>query len=1025
MKKFLVMLMSVIMILSCIVFVPTSAASTEGITFSVENLYTTKNAWETFPLTYEAEVKFPEGTSADERGGVIVGNYSKSGKFCTNFAIYDAGAPRIYIIDNGGTVRDFTFNEVSVYTGDWVHVAVTLDIPAKTATCYINGVVAQTLAIDFDELPIDYEGRKMCVGGDLRSGNKQSFKGSMRGVTLYSDVRAADEIKSDAAGEIGTDGLIAAYRPDPENPYVIWDGVDGNLNVYLPRPASTEGITFSAENLYTTKNAWEKFPLTYEAEVKFPEGTSADERGGVIVGNYSKSGKFCTNFAIYDAGAPRIYIIDNGGTVRDFTFNEVSVYTGDWVHVAVTLDIPAKTATCYINGVVAQTLAIDFDELPIDYEGRKMCVGGDLRNGNTQSFKGSMRGVTLYSDVRVADEIKSDAAGEIGTDGLIAAYRPDPENPYVIGDGVDGKLNVYLPRAVEDGLSFDASTLYKSTKKINTTPLTFEAEIYFPKNFDKTTRGGVIVGNYSNPKSNSFSFEIMEDGMPRIYLLNQHDHAYEIPLTTMSVYDYCGEWVHIAVTLDQPNRKLCAYINGELVQDRRLIIDEAVVPQDGIVLIGGDLRNGNKQYFKGSIKSVTLYSDIRTADEVKADAAGKLDTENCMLSYNISNVNTEELTTIADASGNGYDLTRHSVWLKEKAPVGDYAYSFALVGDIQTITRNYPDKLANIYDWIVANVKDKKIEYVFNLGDITDTDVDEEWNVAKENIKKLDPVVPYSVIRGNHDSIENYNKYFSAEEFKALADGTNDNTLLNYYKKFNVGDIKYLLINLDFGPSDDVLAWAAKLIEENPDHNVIITTHAYLYRDGSTLDASETSPPTLRGGHNNGDHIWDKLVRKYSNIVLVICGHDPTDFITVTQTEGDNGNIVTQMLVDPQTTDKNNGPTGLVAMLYFSEDGRNVEVEYYSTVRDEYFHAENQFTMTLDVVGDNDVPTDPDESDDESDGESSNDPGESTDAPTTPDANEPNDGLDGTVTVILAVVGGLAVVALIVGVIVGVKKKKK
>ena len=44
------------------------------------------------------------------------------------------------------------------------------------------------------------------------------------------------------------------------------------------------------------------------------------------------------------------------------------------------------------------------------------------------------------------------------------------------------------------------------------------------------------------------------------------------------------------------------------------------------------------------------------------------------------------------------------------------------------------------------------------------------------------------------------------------------------------------------------------------------------------------------------------------------------------------------------------GGCGLVAMFYFSEDGRNVQVEYYSTIQEKYFMYTNQFTFELEVV---------------------------------------------------------------------------
>jgi len=83
-----------------------------------------------------------------------------------------------------------------------------------------------------------------------------------------------------------------------------------------------------------------------------------------------------------------------------------------------------------------------------------------------------------------------------------------------------------------------------------------------------------------------------------------------------------------------------------------------------------------------------------------------------------------------------------------------------------------------------------------------------------------------------------------------------------------------------------------------------------------------------------------------------LSGHISSENIIVTKTEGENGNTVTQMLIDPQTTDQNNVGTGLglVAMLYFSQDGKNVDVEYYSTLKEGKYLSANQFSMELDKV---------------------------------------------------------------------------
>ena len=68
----------------------------------------------------------------------------------------------------------------------------------------------------------------------------------------------------------------------------------------------------------------------------------------------------------------------------------------------------------------------------------------------------------------------------------------------------------------------------------------------------------------------------------------------------------------------------------------------------------------------------------------------------------------------------------------------------------------------------------------------------------------------------------------------------------------------------------------------------------------------------------------------------------------ITQTHADAGNVVTQMLVDPQGMDKTS-PTGMICMLYFSEYGATVRTEYYSTVRGAFFREVNQTEFKLDL----------------------------------------------------------------------------
>ena len=501
-----------------------------------------------------------------------------------------------------------------------------------------------------------------------------------------------------------------------------------------------------------------------------------------------------------------------------------------------------------------------------------------------------------------------------------------------------------------EGFTFEAEELYKPLKKYDTTPNTYEAWIKLPSGY--TERAGVILGSYYGPGPNQISFEIAAGGKPRIFWSTSGSKDTSIIFDSVNVCT--SAWLHLTIVRDKAAQKFHCYVNGELKQS---IVMDSVANEDVVsaygLCFGGDLRSDNVQYFKGAIRSAALFSDVRTAEEIRADMTSPVGQDDLMVCYDVTNQATR--TTVMDLSGNGYNANyvQNSTWIEpsQKPAVTDYAYSFAIVGDTQIINRKYPEKFNLIYDYISNNVEAKKIKWVFGLGDITDNDTQAEWDRAKAALHALDGKVGYSIVRGNHDSANMFNKSFPLSDYQGVIAGSYDDTMINTYQTLTVGETKYLIMTLDYGASIPVLRWAGEVCDAYPDHNVIITTHAYLYRDGTTLDQKDVCPPVTTGGYNNGDHIWEILITEHENITMVISGHDPCDQIVVTQEKGEAGNTVTQMLVDPQGADEIiNGGLGMVAILYFSEDGRDVTVEYYSTIQEKYYMGVNQFTMTVDVV---------------------------------------------------------------------------
>lgn len=517
-------------------------------------------------------------------------------------------------------------------------------------------------------------------------------------------------------------------------------------------------------------------------------------------------------------------------------------------------------------------------------------------------------------------------------------------------------------KTMKDGLTFDGKTTYETEETLWTETRTVSTWIYLPKSYTKAA--GEIFSNYNEAVKENMGFGISENGQPHFYYTNANGRKTEM---VFSGVDVCtSEWVHLAFVVDDENDKVSCYVDGILVETKKSSVDIVLEDIDVPLVFAGDLSANANVYFTGHIREAALYNEALTATEIAELYTNgvKTESEKLLAYYDLENAEFD--TDIPDLAGNGNDVIAKPWYFTEKDPVTDYAYSFVVVGDTQIINYNDvqrgEDNLACIYNWIVENEETKNIQYVFGLGDITDKNSTGEWLHAAENFKKLDEAnIPYSVIRGNHDlpglyggdpNVDTLTKYLGTDSYlEQFADGGfyGEDNIINSWRTLTVGEIDYLMVTLDYGASDEVLAWASEVIADHPNHNVIITTHAYKTLDGTTLDDNDAHSPA-HGGYKSGENMWDKLISKHENIVLVMSGHIGTTNVMATTDVGDNGNVVTSLLIDPQDIDVADGSTGMITMLYFSEDGKKIQVETYSTVKGAYYKDLNQFSLEIPVI---------------------------------------------------------------------------
>lgn len=305
----------------------------------------------------------------------------------------------------------------------------------------------------------------------------------------------------------------------------------------------------------------------------------------------------------------------------------------------------------------------------------------------------------------------------------------------------------------------------------------------------------------------------------------------------------------------------------------------------------------------------------------------------------------------------------------EVLPFVPGSWTLVVLPDTQMYSMNYPDLFLDQTRWIVANKTRHNIKYVLHLGDITNNNTPEQWDRARQAMALLDGEVPYAFVPGNHDYGPNggtadrtthLNDYFSTVNYLSwpsfgglMTPGRMDNS----YHLFSAGGVEWIVLALEFGPRDSVLTWANSVVANYPGRRAILITHAYLYNDDTRYDwavkgSGQSWNPHAYGvagdpdGVNDGEELWQKLVKGNPGFALVMNGHVLNDGLGRLSSTNDVGGTVHQMLVNYQM--KTLGGESYLRLVEFLPDGRTIQVRAYSPLRGAYkTDSQNQFTLTL------------------------------------------------------------------------------
>ena len=238
--------------------------------------------------------------------------------------------------------------------------------------------------------------------------------------------------------------------------------------------------------------------------------------------------------------------------------------------------------------------------------------------------------------------------------------------------------------------------------------------------------------------------------------------------------------------------------------------------------------------------------------------------------------------------------------------------------DTQNESEYLPEAFNSQTQWISDHKADSAIVFVTHLGDLVNTANDNiQWNNADAAMDILDiGNVDYSVGPGNHDlgTSSLYPTYFGSSRFseKSYYGGSISDDNYNNYSLFSAGGMDFIIINLQYNSTSEMLDWADAKLKEYSNRRGIFVQHNILNIDDSWQD--ETPYLALK---NN------------PNLFLMLCGHmhSSSDGAAYRAVLGDDEHTIHIMLANYQDMEQGNG---YMRLLKFSPANNKIYATTYS-----------------------------------------------------------------------------------------------
>lgn len=279
-------------------------------------------------------------------------------------------------------------------------------------------------------------------------------------------------------------------------------------------------------------------------------------------------------------------------------------------------------------------------------------------------------------------------------------------------------------------------------------------------------------------------------------------------------------------------------------------------------------------------------------------------------------------------------------------------FSFIVIPDTQNLCSEHPEKLQNMTNWIADNAEKLNVKVIIHVGDLVNNGKQNEveWKNHEQAFKVIEKTkIPTLFSIGNHDydNLLQYDR--NSSRFNQYCDVFNINEKVinknigvfekskneNKYFKTKINDINFLFLILEFGPRDEVINWANKVLEEHSNFRVIIITHSYMYINGKRTNEDSKHNPKKASSYfgsrfgNDGEDLWNKLVKLHKNVTSVYSGHHVGGNVSYRFDQGKNDTLVFQSFQNWQ--DELDGGNGRIRIIEYSLKTNTIETNVFNT----------------------------------------------------------------------------------------------